>query len=102
MKNFILAVTASAILAGCATTDNVKRAYEPTQIIHIPEVNIETDAEIGRTIVSKANLTVFPAVSVKDDVSEFIKQPMMNNRNSGTTTIHAWQQVMSSEHHLLM
>jgi len=89
MKKFILAVIASAILAGCATTDDVKRTYAPTKIINIPQVNIETEAEIGRTIVSKANLTVYPAVSVNEDTSEFIKQPLMNNRNSGTTTIHA-------------
>lgn len=97
MKRVFVAVTVVVMLAGCATTENVKRAYEPIRVIHTPQVNVETEAEIGQTIVSKANLTVFPAVSVNQDVMEFIKQSMLNNRWSGTTTIHAGKFKKTSE-----
>lgn len=89
MKNILIAAATVVLLLGCATTENIKSSYVPSQVIHTPQINIETEAEIGQTIVSKANLTVYPAVSVSQNISEFIQQSMVNNRWSGTTTVQA-------------
>lgn len=89
MKRILIAAATAVVLGGCATTENIKSSYVPNQVVHTPQINIETEAEIGQTIVSKSNLKVFPAVSVSQDISELIKQSVLNNRWSGTTTIHA-------------
>lgn len=85
----IVSISILSLLVGCATQENIKRVTPPSQMIHFPAVNVETEAEIGQTIVSKSNLTIFPAVTIEHDVSETVKQSLMNNRYSGTTTIHA-------------
>ena len=90
--NRILIVAATAVvvvLAGCGTTSNIKVVHVPSQVIHTPPIDVETEAEIGQTIVSKSNLTIYPAVSIGQDTSELIKQNILNNRWSGTTTVHA-------------
>lgn len=93
----IISASIFFLLVGCASTENIKRINISSQIINFPETNIEAEAEIGQTIVSKSNLTILPAITIDKDVSETIKQSLMNNRHSGTTTIHAGTYKKTSE-----
>lgn len=85
----IISLSVLTILVGCAATENIKQTRAPTQSVHFPAVNIEAEAEIGQTIVSKSNLTIHPAIVVDQDVSDTVKQNILNNRYSGTTMVHA-------------
>lgn len=98
MKYLLIAFTV-ILTTGCATTENIKPAYVPSevkpiqanssQIIHTPNINTDAEAEIGQTIVTRTNLTVYPAVTVGNTTSIFIKQSALNNRWSGTIIINA-------------
>ena len=81
-------ILATIFLAGCETTTGVVRVAGTAQIVHTPKVNTDAEVEIGQTIISKANLTTYPAVKVNQTLSETIKQSLMNNRHSGTITIN--------------
>ena len=82
------AIFATILLVGCGTTTGVVRVAGTAQIVHTPKVNTDAEVEIGQTIISKANLTTYPAVKVNQTLSETIKQSLMNNRHSGTITIN--------------
>lgn len=82
------AMLATILLVGCGTTTGVVRVAGTAQIVHTPKVNTDAEAEIGQTIISKANLTTYPAVKVNQALSDTVKQSLMNNRYSGTTTIN--------------
>jgi len=96
MYKIIIASTV-LLLAGCASTENVRRVAAPSKAISFPDINVEAEVEIGQTIISKSNLTIVPAVVIDQDVSETIKQSLMNNRHSGTTTIRAGTHKKTSE-----
>lgn len=94
----MMALTAGTLaLAGCGTTTNIRVAHVPSQVIHTPAIGVETEAEIGQTIISKSNLTIYPAISISQDISELFKQNILNNRWSGTTTVHAGTYRKTSE-----
>ena len=57
------------LLAGCAGAP-VKTYSPQPQVVNIPELNTEADAEIGQTIVSKAFRRVYPAISLPNEVIE--------------------------------
>ncbi len=82
-------LVAAVFIAGCGTTTGVVRVAGTGQIIHTPKINTEAEAEIGQTIISKANLTTYPAVKINQTLSDTVKQNMLNNRYSGTTTINS-------------
>lgn len=96
---YLLIAFVVMLTGGCATTDNIKPAYVPSevkliqtgssQVIHTPNINTDAEAEIGQTIVTRANLTVYPAVTVSKTTSTTIKQKALSNRWSGTININA-------------
>jgi hypothetical protein len=87
----IIIIGSAATLAGCASSPTVAtRAYvPPAQIVHIPALNTEAEAEIGQTIISTANLSSKEVLILPKDVAEYRKAELLNNRWSGTTTVHA-------------
>ena len=89
MKKLFIAVVASVILMGCASAPNISPVYVKSQVIHTPPINIESEAEIGQTISSKANLAIYPAISISQDISERIQVSLSSNAWSGVTTIHS-------------
>lgn len=93
----ILIIFIVVALGGCASTENVKRAQVSSQVIHFPAVNVDAEAEIGQTIVSKANLAIYPAVIVSEEITDYTKQSVTSNRFSGTTTIHPGTHRKTSE-----
>lgn len=95
-----IAIFVVVVLAGCASTENIKPVQAPSQLIHFPAINVDAEAEIGETIVSKANLTVHAAVTVNQEIKDYIKQSAANNRFSGTTTIRAGTHRKTSENSL--
>jgi hypothetical protein len=78
-------------LVGCGSAPTVApNAYVPSiQVIHLPQVNVDAEAEIGQTIISTANLSSKAAVTLARDVSEYRKADLLNNRWSGTTSLRA-------------
>lgn len=71
----------SALLTGCGAP--LPLAYHgTTSVVAIPEINTEATAEIGQTMISKANVTKLAAIKISSDVSELVNFP-------GTTTVHA-------------
>lgn len=70
MKKFLSTCAVVLTFAGCAGPP-LQRGYsgEATVVI-IPELNSEANAEIGQTIISKANVTKIPAIVVLRNVSE--------------------------------
>lgn len=97
MKKILFAIATVSLIAGCATQENIQRVQAPIQVIHTPPLNVESEVEIGQTIVSKSNLAVYPAILLSQDVSEFVQQSALNNRWSGTTLINAGKYRKTSE-----
>lgn len=69
-------------LTGCATGPLPLAYTGTTTVVVIPQVNAQASAEIGETIISKANVTKIPAIKITNDASEVVKYP-------GITTIRA-------------
>lgn len=83
ITNYAIALSIVVPLAGCASTSPPPQLYfGTTSIINIPEINVQTTAEIGQNIISKANLTKIPAITISSNVSEVVNSP-------GITTIQA-------------
>jgi hypothetical protein len=61
----------------------------PVKVVNIPEVNVDAEAEIGQSIISSANLSSRAFAVLADDVSEYKKAELLNNRWSGTTRLRA-------------
>lgn len=80
---YILTVFFVTVLAGCATGP-LPEAYTSgiKTVVSIPQINTQASAEIGQTIISKANVTKIPAINFTNDASEVVNYP-------GTTTIRA-------------
>ncbi len=98
MKSFII-VFFIVLVSGCATTEVAKPTFELTEvkpvdsgisrIDHTPNINTDAEAEIGQSIVTRSNLTIFPAVIVHKKTSATITQPALSNRWTGTVTVNA-------------
>lgn len=88
--NFSLSLFAVILVSGCAGTADLPNAVSARQqVVHFPDVGVEAEAEIGQTLISKANLSVVPAIVLDGDKSEEMKQAMMNNRHSGVIKVPA-------------
>lgn len=86
----IAVASLGTLLGGCAVPTVATSAYvPPVQVIRIPEVNADAEAEIGQSIVSTANLSTKAFAVLANDVSEFKKAELLNNRWSGATTLRA-------------
>jgi hypothetical protein len=79
MKKISLVILFLIYLAlnGCAAPP----PYTPAQnVIYIPPIGVAYEAGIGETIASKANLQVYPAILLKNEVSEKIDSILDKNQ----------------------
>ena len=91
-------VAANLVLGGCAATVQPSQRYvAQAQMVNFPAVGLEAEAEIGQTLVSKANVLRTPAIMIENDVSELISQSLTNNRWSGTIIIPRGKLIKDSE-----
>lgn len=101
MLNRRIAILLSGVtLVGCASappTAYVAPYIPPVQVVHLPEINMDAEAEIGQTIISTANLTRVDAIVLAKDVFDYKKAELLNNRWSGTTNIYSGTFEKSSE-----
>lgn len=86
-------------LVGCGSTPTVAtNVYiPPVQVVSIPALNVDAEAEIGHSIISTANLSSRAVAVLANDVSEYKKADLLNNRWSGTTTLRAGTLVKEAE-----
>lgn len=56
-------------------------------VVHFPELEVESAAEVGKTMVSKLNRYAHPAVELANDVSFDVTTSAFSNDWSGRTTI---------------
>ncbi len=74
IKTFVVVAIAVTSLIGCASTASYKErtitdAVAPTtQNISWPAVNVETEVEIGQSMISRSRKTVTPAVNLENDL----------------------------------
>lgn len=89
-KNILILASISLFLVGCGTTQKSDSYVAPTkQVKHFPPVGLESEAEIGQPLVSKANLLTYQAIILSNIESADIKQPISNNRWSGRIVVPA-------------
>lgn len=68
--------------------ENIK-AYQPAnKTISVPEVDVESVAEIGQTIVSKVRQTVHPAVSLNENITFKVETSFFSNSWTGEASIN--------------
>lgn len=97
MIKIFISLVAVVALVGCASAPVEKRYIASSQVVNFPQVGIESEAEIGQTLVSKANLQVSKAIVIRADIAERKIESIVNNRWSGVITIPAGKLVKSSE-----
>lgn len=69
-RNTLVFMGMVLLLTGCAGPPVNNRVSPPAQVVNIPEVNTEAEAEIGQTIVAKAFRRVYPAISLPNGIVE--------------------------------
>lgn len=53
-------------LSGCAT--HIKQTTFPSNIIKYPELNVQSTAEVGQSMISTSRLTLIPAITIEKDL----------------------------------
>ena len=66
---------------------NIVAFHPVAETIYFPEIGVESEVEIGQTIVSKAKQLVHPALEVGSDLSFKVESGFFSNTWSGTATI---------------
>lgn len=79
---FSLIAMVLVLVSGCAVGPKVQNSFAERTIVVIPGIGLESDAEIGQTIISKAFLATSEAIRIQTPASEVVNFP-------GTTTIPA-------------
>lgn len=102
MSKFYVGIAYSCValvVAGCGSvpTTSTSVYVPPVKVVNIPELNVEAESEIGQSIISTANLSSRAVAVLANDVSEFKKAELLNNRWSGTTTLRAGTMVKIAE-----
>lgn len=84
MKNnqLILLTAMLAFMTGCAVGPAVQSTSAERKVVIIPGIGVESNAEVGQTIISKAFLATSEAIRIQEPASEVVNYP-------GTTTIPA-------------
>lgn len=72
---YTVLIFALTVLQGCATTAPIvasqfKEYSVLAEAVSIPAINAEAEVEIGQNIVSKAHRSVYPAISLDNDVMD--------------------------------
>lgn len=72
MKKILSLSLVMLALAGCATAPQIQiQEYSArAETVTIPAINVESEAELGQNIVSKAYRSVYPAISLDHDVMD--------------------------------
>ncbi|MDP2111741.1 MAG: hypothetical protein Q8N48_06930 [Thiobacillus sp.] len=73
-RNFYISCAAitTITLSGCASGPPISAYYAPSKAISIPAINVQSTADIGQTIIAKANVTRIPAIKLPTPVAENI------------------------------
>lgn len=74
MRNIALGFVVVFLLGGCATGPAVQtfeyvRVSAQTQLVTLPPLNSESEAEVGQNMVQAARKTVTPAIKVTEEIS---------------------------------
>ena len=78
-----------SILAGCASAPPMQTYSGNTTVVSNPLINIQSSAEIGQTIISKAYVTKFSAINLPSDASETVNYPGVTTVQSGKIPLFA-------------
>ena len=70
MRNTLGVCAIVLMLIGCASAPLRQNYSAESRVVTIPELNFEANAEVGQTIISKANVTKSPAIILSSTVSE--------------------------------
>ncbi len=71
-----------------AAAENIKFYQPQNKTVYIPEIGVETEVEIGRTIVSKAKQTVHQAISLEENISFKVEPSFFSNSWTGEASIN--------------
>jgi hypothetical protein len=95
MRKFtaLFLITCAAAFSPAANAQDVTdirlaKIFSPSSaVVQFPELEVESTAEIGKTMVSKLNRFAHPAIEIAEDVSFDVKTGTFSNDWSGRTTI---------------
>lgn len=93
MKKVFVFIIISMFFVGYAngqnsvSAENLKMFRPASENFQLPELNVETEVEIGQTIVSKARQIVHPAISIESDISFKVDPSFFANSWAGTANI---------------
>lgn len=85
----LLLTTIAIALSGCASGPPISPYYAPSKPISIPAVNVQASADIGQTIISKANFTKIPAIKLTSPVAENINLTSITRIQVGPLPLNA-------------
>lgn len=86
----LVSVSLSAlVIGGCSTTPPAPQNYGKRSVIDFPEAGAIAVAEVGQTIISKANLTKKPGIEINAPISDVPNPP-------GVTTVKSNKIPLSS------
>jgi len=87
-QHYTFAIIFAAALTGCASGPKLQPYVAPAAVVIIPAIDTQASAEIGQTIISKANVRKIPAIKITNDVSETF-WPFVTTIRVGTVQLHA-------------
>jgi len=95
MRKITLVLLLSLVFSGLAgaetfsrPAENIKVYFASNKTIHVPEVGVESEAEIGRTIVSKAKQTIHQAISLEENITFKVEPSFFSNSWTGEANIN--------------
>ena len=80
---------ASIAMSGCASGPPITAYYAPSKDISIPAVNVQSTADIGQTIIAKANVAKIPAIKLAAPVAENINLTSVTRIQTGPLPLSA-------------
>ena len=89
IRTITAALSVTLIFTGCASGPQLQLYEVPTTVVIIPAINTQASAEIGQTIISKANVRKIPAIRIANSVSENINLTSITSIGAGTIPLHA-------------
>ena len=79
-------------IAGAETfsrpAENIKIYQPPNKTIYVAEIDVESEAEIGRAIVSKARQTIHQAISLEENIIFKVEPSFFSNSWTGEANIN--------------
>jgi hypothetical protein len=84
-KNHLIFLIIYIFSVGVQASQAVSEAE--VQVVYDPALNIESEREVGQTMISKSRLATYPVILIESDFSDFIKTSIWTNSYSGTISI---------------